>query len=649
MKAATPSILLRDLRVRIMAVALLPLLIAIGVLAAYFVGSEIDASWKMLDERGKEIAARLADTASFDLFAGNENYLRRLLDHERVAQHCLTIAIADRTMQWRLISGESDGLPPARDVRQVVSWRDKQRLFFIAPMRLQSQGEGDPYIESGLVSRPFNIGSVLVVLSTDPIAEARRKALLTTVALTGALLLAAGLVGWRLSLALSKPLREIVGVVKGVAGGDTNLQVKEASLGELGELERGVNQMVRTMASHADAMAKRVQEATSELREQKQAAEAAVLARSKFLAAASHDLRQPLHALILLVEALKEKLRASSGGESLRLTEHIESSAHSMQALLNALLDISRLDAGTVVARPECFRVGMVLDRVAQQYAPVAAEKGILLHVHSSRLALFSDPVLLERILSNLLANAIRYTTRGRVILAVRRVQGQWARVEVWDTGKGIPSAFREKVFEEYFQLDNPERARDKGLGLGLAIVQRLARLLGSQVYVRSTLGKGSCFSLRLTRCDLNEEADHMTFEEHGATLYRPRPALVAFIEDDEAILEAMLIMFEQWGIDLVVGADGGQIKRELEELGRSPDAILSDYRLRQGRTGVEAIAELRTAFGPDIPAMLITGDTASTTIQAIANSGLPVLHKPIKPAVLRSYLNHLLASNRGK
>lgn len=638
----------RDLRVRIMAVALVPLLIAISLLAAYFANHEIDSSWATLNARGSEIAGRLADTASFDLFAGNDDYLQRLINRECETQRCVSIAISDRSRRWRMTSGETGDLPVPRGSRQASSWREGGKVFFLAPMNLQSQLESDPYLDGNVQPRRFNVGEVLVVLSTDPIVQARRQVIVATLGFAGVLLLGAGLVAWRLSLALSRPLREVIGAVKSVAAGNTSLQVNETSPGELGELEKGINHMIRAMASHTGEMQRRVEEATSELREQKQAAEAAVLARSRFLAAASHDLRQPMHALILLVEALKERLRATSGGESLRLSEHIEASAHSMQSLLNALLDISRLDAGAVVARPECFAVGEIFERMAQQFAPVAAEKGIRLHVHPSSLTLFSDPVLLERILGNLISNALRYTTSGRVVLGVRRVQNDWARIEVCDTGKGIPTAFREKIFEEYFQLENPERDRDKGLGLGLAIVQRLARLLGSPVEVQSALGKGSRFSIRLVRCDPPPVSKLASLVQIARPARASRvPPLVAFIDDDEAILEAMTAIFEQWGIDLAVGSDAHQILDDLRELGRSPDAILSDYRLRDGRTGLDAILELRAAFGPDIPAMLITGDTAGTTIQAIADSGLPVLHKPIKPASLRSYLNHLLAERQ--
>jgi signal transduction histidine kinase len=637
--------LLHDLRVQIMAVALIPLMIAIILLASYFAHREIQAGWDALESRGSEVSQRLAETAAFDLFAGNDEYLRRLLDYERVAQDCVTIGISDQTHRWRLVSGQVDILPPAAALAKPMSWKSGKLVFFLYPVSLQSLAEKDPYLEGNTLPGKVMIGTVAVVLKTEPIEKARQQILLASLGFTGVLLLAAGVLAWRLSRELTQPLHAVIAAVRGVARGDLSLRVKEISKGELGELEQGINHMAGAMAHHSQELEQRVEEATHELRTQKLAAEAAVMARSKFLAAASHDLRQPMHALILLVEALKEKLRAS-GGEPLRLTEHIDASAHSMESLLNVLLDISKLDAGVVVARPECFAVGKIFERLLQQYGPLAADKDVQLHVHDTTVTVFSDPILLERILSNLLANAIRYTDRGRIILGLRRVQKDWVRIEVWDSGKGIPEAFRDKIFEEYFQLENPERDRDKGLGLGLAIVQRLARLLGSPVEVHSALGKGSCFSIRMVRCELPIHAEEGASDaDENTAVDGGTPPLIAFIDDDETILEAMMAVFDQWGIDLAVGVDANQIKQDLEELGRVPDAILTDYRLRNGRTGIEAIVELRNAFGPDIPAALITGDTAPTTIQAIATSGLPVLHKPLKPAKLRAYLHHMLAS----
>lgn len=633
-----------------MAVALVPLFFAVTLLAGYFAHREIRATEDALFDRGRAMAQRLAEASAFDLFAGNDLYLKRLLDFEIAAQDCDAIGIADRSGRWRLSSGRNGVLLSPGDLATAREWRSGHRVYFTHPVVLQNPVLNDPYLTDSGAGDNELIGQVTVVLDLKPNIEAQRKAMLVVGALASLLLLAAGWLAWRLSQGLSRPLHAVIATVRELANGALDGRARETSQGEIGELEKGINRMAEVMQRNAMEMEQRVNEATEELRGQKLAAEAAVMARSRFLAAASHDLRQPMHALTLLVEALKDKIH-KQGGEPLRLIEHIEASAHSMESLLNALLDISKLDAGVVVARPECFVVAPIFERLARQYGPLAAEKGLRLRIHGGNVAVFSDPVLLERILSNLLANAIRYTDHGRVILGLRRVQDDWVRFEVLDSGKGIPEAFRERIFEEYFQLENPERDRDKGLGLGLAIVSRLARLLGSPVELRTTLGRGSAFSVRAVRCEPPLAPRELSPQRPDSILNRQAgpPPLVVFIDDDVSILEAMTAVFEQWGMDLAADVDASQIKHDLLELGRRPDAILTDYRLRDGRNGIEAIMELRKVFGPDIPAALITGDTAATTIQAINASGLPFLHKPLKPAALRAYLNHMLsgAANR--
>lgn len=632
-----------------MAVAIVPLLIAVGLLAGYFAHREIEASWAALSDRGRAMTQRLAEAAAFDLFAGNSVYLKRLLDYELANQSCLSIGITDMTGKWWLVSGRPLLLPEPTNIGQILDWRSGDRVFFSHPIRLRNPVENDPYLAAG-ESRPETIiGQVTVVLSAESVDAARRQIILVTVGLAVILLIGAGLLAWRLSQGLSRPLHAVIATVRGIAKGGLEHRVAEVSRGEAGELERGINHMAAVMQRHAQDMERRIEEATAELRDQKQAAEAAVLARSRFLAAASHDLRQPMHALTLLVGALKDKLpKTGDAADTLRLAEHIEASANSMASLLNTLLDLSRLDAGVVVSRPECFPVSVVFRRLNGQYGPLAEEKGLRLRVHDSRLAVFNDQVLLERVLGNLIANAIRYTDHGRIVVGLRRVQKDWVRFEVWDSGRGIPEAYRERIFEEYFQLENPERGRDKGLGLGLAIVRRLGRLLGSPVEVRSTLGKGSCFSVRAVRCDLPERAEEEAAPAPAFTGFAGEASrLVVFIDDDETILEAMTTVLGQWGMELAVGTDARQVREELLELGRKPDAILSDYRLQEGHTGIDAIRELRATFGPEIPAALITGDTATATIQAIAASGLPVLHKPLKPAVLRAFLNHMLVGGQ--
>jgi len=294
--------------------------------------------------------------------------------------------------------------------------------------------------------------------------------------------------------------------------------------------------------------------------------------------------------------------------------------------------------------------VNAVLGDMAREIGAAPSHGKVVRFRYQRDLPLISgDPAQLRRLTANLVANALRYTEHGRVLIGARRVGDKLIRVEVRDTGKGIPEEFQERIFEEYFQLENPERHRDKGLGLGLAIVSRLANLLGGHVSVRSHPGRGSCFHLQVARCSAAAQRMAASLPASPGFALPLEHALVAVIDDDEAILEAMAEVFDHWGVGLAAGVDAEQVRDELVALGRAPDIILCDYRLRSGHTGIEAVHLLRQAFGADIAAALLTGDTAPDTIQAIDASGLPVLHKPLKPAKLRAFLSHLLATPPGQ
>jgi len=634
-----PRLSLGDLRLRILVVAVLPLLMAIGLFAAYFAHHSLAEAETSLDRLGRDSALHLSNAVAYDLFAGNLPAVKRLLEYELASRQILAAAILERG-QWQLVGGNGALLPDLAEIEFVSpgAWRRANTHYFAHP--IHTHGEADPYLENQ------NAGDtdihLVIALGREPIE--RTRAQVGTVALgMGSLSLVLALfLAWRLSGRVSKPLQAITATVGGLADGNLAVRIPETSQGEIGQLEHGVNRMAEALAENQRGLEQRVREATAELLGQKLAAEAAVLAKSRFLAAASHDLRQPLHALTLLVSALRE---SAPSGEAGRLAAHIEASASAMESLLNALLDLSRLDAGVVEARPRCVPVAQVLANVEQQFRPLAREQGTPLTIRTSAVWVRSDPALLERILANLVANALRHAGHGRVLVGVRRIGADGLRFEVRDTGRGIPEEFQTRIFEEYFQLENPERHRDKGLGLGLAIVARLARLLGGEVRVRSAPERGSCFAFECPRCQ--PEADGPREPQPAPEIALPlENALVAFIDDDQAILEAMVELFDQWGVALAAGEDAEQVCAELRALGRPPDLILCDYRLGEARSGIGAVALLRQAFGLRIPAALLTGDTAPDTIQAIQASGLPMLHKPLKPARLRAFLSHLLAES---
>lgn len=377
----------------------------------------------------------------------------------------------------------------------------------------------------------------------------------------------------------------------------------------------------------------------ADLRRQKERAEQANLDKSRFLAAASHDLRQPVHALGMFVGALRrEPMRPSAQ----QLIAHIEESVNAMDELFTSLLDVSRLDAGIIEAHPTEFAIDAVLTRVSREVAEEAQKKGLRLVLRSSRDRVLSDPVLLERVLRNLATNAVRYTDAGGILIAARQ-RGPLLSLEVWDTGRGIPAEQQENVFQEFYQLDNPERDRNKGLGLGLAIVRRLTKLLGATLRLRSRPGRGSVFKVGVPRV-LRPALTLVTPNAPPRASPQGRTGRIVVVDDEVAVRVAMESLLTSWGHQVVCGADAAEIIAAQTGDDGPPDLLISDYRLRDNVTGVQVIDALRAHFDRAIPAMLVTGDTAPDRLREAQASGYLLLHKPVPHGRLRAAIGNLLA-----
>ncbi len=375
----------------------------------------------------------------------------------------------------------------------------------------------------------------------------------------------------------------------------------------------------------------------------RQQVEAVSSEKSRFLAAASHDLRQPLQALALFSEALKER---ASDQATQQLAGQIDKSVHALGDMFNELLDLSRLDAGMMAPRWQHFALQPLLDRLYVDFAPQAQAKGLRFDIpvvddardRTTRgdAIVHSDPFLLERMLRNLISNAIRYTDEGSVVLRWQR-SGEMLEFEVADTGVGIRADALPHIFEEYYQADNPHRDRRKGLGLGLAIVRRIEQLLDCRVNVRSGLARGSTFSFAVPVGDEAKAAQPfvITYSRHDLT-----GTVVALVEDDPDIRQIAAELMEKWGCRVVAGESPGEVVRELDMAKLRPDLLVCDYRLPQGLTGVRAIAQMRELWGVSVPAMVLTGDTAPEALRDIHASGAMLLHKPITSARLRSLMH---------
>jgi signal transduction histidine kinase len=369
-------------------------------------------------------------------------------------------------------------------------------------------------------------------------------------------------------------------------------------------------------------------------------AEAEVANRSKtqFFAAASHDLRQPLHALGLFAAALSEKVKDP---EVVQVVNSINASVDALEGLFNELLDISKLDAGVIKANPHDFAMGPLLERLRMDFEPEAFERGLGLTIRPSRLHVRSDPVLVERILRNLMTNALRYTPRGRVLVAARS-RGKGIALEVWDTGTGIAPAERERIFEEFYQVGNPERNSRKGLGLGLSIVRRLANLLEAPVGLSSEPGRGSRFTLTLPR-GMPPAPESAPASDRRRDAGNLGGARIAVVEDESVVLEGMRILLEGWGAHVVAAGSGEELLDRLAEEPGPPALVIADYRLREGRSGVDAIRALRSRYGAALPAIIVTGSATPFNLDEAKALGAHLLLKPVMPAKLRTLINFKL------
>jgi CheY-like chemotaxis protein/anti-sigma regulatory factor (Ser/Thr protein kinase) len=308
-----------------------------------------------------------------------------------------------------------------------------------------------------------------------------------------------------------------------------------------------------------------------------------------------------------------------------------------MGDLLNALLDISKLDAGVVEPNVAPVAIAPLFAKLEKEFVLQAGAKGIELRVVPVERSISTDLALLERILRNLLTNAVRHTTRGRVLLGARR-RGPRLRIEIWDTGIGMEADQLGRIFQEFYQVGNPERDRTQGLGLGLAIVERLSQLLGHRVEVRSVPGKGSMFSVEVPVVDAElPAADRIA--SPGLDKLDFSSKLILLIEDDAQVLKGTTQLLQEWGCGVIGAETIGSALTKIGDLGQAPDLILADFRLRGEETGLMAIELVQQFVGGSMPAVIITGDTDPTRIREAANSGYTLLHKPVEVAALRTIL----------
>lgn len=370
-------------------------------------------------------------------------------------------------------------------------------------------------------------------------------------------------------------------------------------------------------------------------------AEQANAAKTRFLAAASHDLRQPIHALGLFFAELSGRVYSP---ETALVIGQVEDSISVINSMLNALLDVSKLDAGVVKPAIEPFELTELFARLKAEFQPIALENHNELRIRPSLAIVNTDPAMLERMLRNLIGNALRYTENGRILVAARP-RGQHIEIQILDNGQGIPEDQLEEIFIEFHQLQNPARDRRQGLGLGLAIVKRLASLLHHEIKVASRLGRGSCFSITLPLARVTAEHESGRQIERA---YLPNYSLagrqVLVLDDDIAVLESMQGLLSHWGCQVITAGSPAEAVEKLAAIVQRLELLIVDYRLPDNVSGIDVARNLQDRLGYPAAVLIITGDTGPERLREADASGYPLLHKPVQPAKLRSTIQYLMS-----
>jgi signal transduction histidine kinase len=624
----------RSFSSRALIAALLPTAAVAILLAGIFNFGRIEDLEEAHHQRASALVRQLATSSRFALFVGDRKGLQTLAEAMLAQSDVAAVSIFDANNEPLVVVG-SPSLGPRtlltdENIREIVLPHGDMRLT--QAVTFDAIQVDDFYVPGGEPPAWRPLGYVELEVSHAAQSQRVDRLLLASGLITLAGLVFGAYLAVRLTRRVIAPIREITGVVERIGQGDLQARVRADATGSTQALGEGVNRMAERIGDAQQDLQRRIADATRELQQRTDEAEEATRYKSRFLAAASHDLRQPLHALGMFVARLRQ-LRHPPEVRS--LVDNIDRSVEALEGQLNSLLDISRLDAGVLTPKLRPFPVSRLLQRLATDLAPKAEEKGLALRIRPSGLWVNSDPEWLYRIILNLGDNAVTYTRRGAVLVACRQRAGS-VRLEVWDTGIGIAEENRQEIFKEFVQIQDSERDSHRGLGLGLAIVERTAHLLDLPIGMCSRVGMGTCFSIGVPLAQPDRASgERVAWSDSGDPLLSEISVLL--IDDDELSRQATAAMIESWGCD--VTACGG-----LEDVPTTgvPDVIVSDFRLAGAENGIDAIDLLRRRYGVSVPACLISGDTDDALTRLAASRELPLLRKPIRAARLLAAIRRL-------
>ncbi|OIR16319.1 signal transduction histidine-protein kinase BarA [mine drainage metagenome] len=631
---------------QMVAVTVIPILILALLLEGYFTYARFADRDRALLDRARLIVRQLALSGEYPVFSGNQGLLQQQVDAAFKQRDVRSITVLDANSKYLAGAGDISNINefeffeklPSRDGDLIVFHEDNNAIWLYKSIVATQIKLDDMDIGNSQNLPTKLLGSVFVEIGKDRLNSEKFEMLALNLFILLLVLMATVLIAMRMSRRIILPVREMNNGVRRIGEGHLNTQINGNKILELDALASGINEMVRQLQQDRNTLQQRIDDATQELRRKKEEAEKANFDKSRFLAAASHD-RQPMHALGLFIGELHSRLDTQ---EQRKIANKVEESVEALSSLLDSLLDISKLDAGIVIPQIQSVDIDAMIKRLAQDFVTVAQRKNITLRVRSMSAMVLSDPVLLERVLLNLLGNAIRYTPQNGTVMLACRLRGDDIRIEVRDNGIGIPAEEQQNVFREFVQLANSARDRSKGIGLGLAIVDRLTKLLHHPLSLRSAPGLGSTFSITVPRVFGIEE---LLAEPQApvAALYkhdRLENLQVLVVDDDTLVRFSTAGILESWGCHVSVAEDLQDV------MDKYPDAcfdlVVCDYRLPDGdglmlADIIKRQCKIQPAF------ILVSGDTAPEILQAANLGGVHLMHKPVRPAKLRSLMLFLL------
>ncbi|MBU1442059.1 MAG: hybrid sensor histidine kinase/response regulator [Gammaproteobacteria bacterium] len=601
--------------------ALLPATIATLGAIAVLTRQHLSNVTELMRASAQTVALQVATTAQGPLQRMDRRALQRTAESGGYQPHVLQVRIASA-------EGEILANSETKDMRR---------------------GEGIQVSAPVIGDDGRQTGTVMVDISLDAVRTAKQSVWFNVVLVLGASLVGVGLAGSWAARRISAPIRSLGEAVDRLGAGEEPQVVIEGTA-EVRHLQLGFNLAARALSESRGLLETRIAQATAELAHKNQQLEVASQAKTRLLAAASHDLRQPLHALTLFSDGL-------SNGETdpvrLQRIGHIRECVESLDRLFSELLNLSQLDAGVLKPQWADFALDHLFDEISRNFRSVAEEQNLRLVVRKTDLWVRCDYVMLSRILNNLVSNSLRHTHEGGVLVGARR-RGNAVRIDVIDTGIGIAADHQSRVFEEFFQVESPGRqGRDaRGMGLGLATVQRLAQLLNTEVRLTSQPGRGTCVRVQVRRAEAVAPAVVQGAVSAAVPVPDDVQALrgirVLVIDDERTILEGLQVVLTNWGAEVLAAQSRTEALALADQWERPPDVVVSDLLLQAGDNGLDVMAALERhprGIPRNTARLLVTGETKPDRLREVASAGVTVLYKPVSPKILRQAILAQLAS----